>query len=96
MTQLQGYAVLEDSTASMISDNNSQEISSSKMSKFTRTTTSSNKQIREVRPLDSKNLIPDLYAQTIQIINGIECFVSSVLSDPLYRIHTITESESED
>jgi hypothetical protein len=89
MTQLQGNAVLEGSTNSIISGNNS---SSSKMPKFTRTATSSTKSGK----CDHKNLIPDNYAQTIQIVNGIECFVSQVLSDPLYRIHTITESESED
>jgi hypothetical protein len=99
MSKLQGFAVLEDSTnASTISDNISREkTSSSKMSpKVTRTSTTSAKQIREVRPvLNSKNLIPDCHAQTLQTINGFECFVSSILSDPLAKIHTVTESESE-
>jgi hypothetical protein len=88
MAQLQRTAVLESST---ISFNSGSEFSSSTPGN-TRTTTESGK-------CDHTNLIPDTYkleTQTIQIVNNIECYVSNILSDPLYKIHTITESESED
>jgi hypothetical protein len=97
MSQIQSIAILENTTVHSITSENMprEEKSSSTPQRIIRTPMNMEKS-REERPfLTSTNQIPNHHAPAVKTVNSIECFLSSLLSDPSYKIHTITQAESD-